>query len=252
MIGTFTRNTEPHQKCSRSRPPIKGPSAPPAEKLAIHTPTANVRWRGAEEHVPDQRQRRRSEGRGCHSQDRSRGDQHGCSERERGEHRGRAERRSTDQQQSPPADPVPERSHRDEGSRDQEPVDVHDPEQLGAARFQVCAEVRHGEVQHRQVHRVEQARQGEHGESDPFPTRRSRRANTVRGVSVVRHVTTPCPSTPDTVTSRKSSVGLGELPVEPARVGTLAKRERNGAVVRRRAWPRGAPPSRRRRSSAGR
>ena len=47
MTGTFTRNTEPHQKCSSSNPPSSGPSAPPAEKLAIHTPTANVRSRGS-------------------------------------------------------------------------------------------------------------------------------------------------------------------------------------------------------------
>ena len=47
MTGTFRRNTEPHQKCSSKRPPRTGPIAPPAEKLAIQTPTANVRSRAS-------------------------------------------------------------------------------------------------------------------------------------------------------------------------------------------------------------
>ena len=41
------RNAEPHQKCSSSNPPASGPMAAPAEKLAPHTPTATVRWRGS-------------------------------------------------------------------------------------------------------------------------------------------------------------------------------------------------------------
>ena len=40
MIGTFARNTEPHQKCCKSSPPTSGPMAAPAEKLAIQTPMA--------------------------------------------------------------------------------------------------------------------------------------------------------------------------------------------------------------------
>ena len=39
--------TEPHQKNCRSIPPISGPIAPPAEKLAIHTPIAKVRCLGS-------------------------------------------------------------------------------------------------------------------------------------------------------------------------------------------------------------
>jgi hypothetical protein len=47
MSGTATRNTEPHQNHSSSRPPISGPAAPPAEKLEIHAPTAIRRWSGS-------------------------------------------------------------------------------------------------------------------------------------------------------------------------------------------------------------
>jgi hypothetical protein len=42
MTGMGARNTAPHQKCARSRPPTAGPIAPPSEKLAIQTLTANV------------------------------------------------------------------------------------------------------------------------------------------------------------------------------------------------------------------
>ena len=61
------------------------------------------------------------------------GDQHLGAGRERGEHRGRAERRSADQQQLAAADAVAERAHGDQGAGDQEAVDVDDPQQLGAA-----------------------------------------------------------------------------------------------------------------------
>ena len=47
ITGTATRNTEPHQKCSSSTPPISGPIAPPSEKLVAQTPIATVRWRAS-------------------------------------------------------------------------------------------------------------------------------------------------------------------------------------------------------------
>ena len=48
--------------------------------------------------------------------------------------------RRADQEQSAAADPVAQRAHRDQKAGDEEAVDVHDPEQLGAARAQVGAE----------------------------------------------------------------------------------------------------------------
>ena len=47
MTGTPMRNTEPHQKNSRSTPPRTGPIAPPAEYAAIQTPIAVVRCFGS-------------------------------------------------------------------------------------------------------------------------------------------------------------------------------------------------------------
>jgi len=47
ITGTASRNTEPHQKRSSSTPPSSGPTAPPAEKLVIHTPMAVERCLGS-------------------------------------------------------------------------------------------------------------------------------------------------------------------------------------------------------------
>ncbi len=46
ITGMLIKNTEPHQKCSKSSPPITGPSAVPAENIAAQTPTATLRCRG--------------------------------------------------------------------------------------------------------------------------------------------------------------------------------------------------------------
>jgi hypothetical protein len=45
ITGTASRNTDPHQNHSKSRPPSSGPIAPPTEKLVIHTEMATVRCR---------------------------------------------------------------------------------------------------------------------------------------------------------------------------------------------------------------
>jgi len=44
--GTLIKKTEPHQKCSSSRPPTTGPSAAPAEYAEAQMPTARLRSRG--------------------------------------------------------------------------------------------------------------------------------------------------------------------------------------------------------------
>jgi hypothetical protein len=95
-------------------------------------------------------------------------DQHLGAAREGGKHRADAERGRADEQQPAPADPVAERAHRDQRASDQEAVDVDDPQELGAGRAQVGAERGQRQVQHGQVHRVEQARQRDHRQPDPL------------------------------------------------------------------------------------
>ena len=45
MIGMFTRNTDPHQKCSSSRPDAIGPSAAPDPAMPAHRAIALARSR---------------------------------------------------------------------------------------------------------------------------------------------------------------------------------------------------------------
>ena len=45
--GTFTRKTEPHQKCSSSQPPVIGPAATPTPTMAAHRPIALARGIGS-------------------------------------------------------------------------------------------------------------------------------------------------------------------------------------------------------------
>ena len=42
-IGTLIRNTDPHQKCASSRPPMMGPSAMPTPLVPAHSPMARCR-----------------------------------------------------------------------------------------------------------------------------------------------------------------------------------------------------------------
>ena len=46
-IGTFTRNTDPHEKCSRSQPPEIGPSATPTPVTAVQIPIAAAHSRAS-------------------------------------------------------------------------------------------------------------------------------------------------------------------------------------------------------------
>ncbi len=45
-MGTFTRNTEPHQKCESRMPPVMGPSPTPRADTPAHTPMAFARSTG--------------------------------------------------------------------------------------------------------------------------------------------------------------------------------------------------------------
>ena len=63
MTGTFTKKTEPHEKCFSRKPPSTGPRALLAPATAAHAPMARPRSRVTEE-VGEQRQRGRHDQRG--------------------------------------------------------------------------------------------------------------------------------------------------------------------------------------------
>ena len=48
---------------------------------------------------------------------------------------------------------------------------IEDPQELRARRFQIRAQVGHSKVQHREIHRVEHARQRNDREANPLTTR---------------------------------------------------------------------------------
>jgi hypothetical protein len=95
-----------------------------------------------------------------------------------------------DQQELAPAYPVAERAHGDQRARDEEAVDVDDPEELRRGRLEIDAELRDREIEHGEVHRIEQAGQGDHGQPQPVPARRLGRG--CRHLGGGRHRRCPC------------------------------------------------------------
>ena len=133
------------------------------------------------EQVSDQGERRGCDRRARDAEQRSRCDEHLGARGEGGEERGEREPRCAEQEQAPAPDPVTQRAHRDQETGDHEAVDVRDPEELVARRLQVFAEVRHREVQNREIHRVDDARDGKDGEADPLAAARLRGRDCAHG-----------------------------------------------------------------------
>ena len=123
-----------------------------------------------QEHGEDQRERRGGDGCSGDAHDGPARDEHLGARREGREQRRQREPRGAAKEELAPADAVAERAHRDEEARDQETVDVDDPEQLCACRSQLGTDPRDGEVEHRQVHRIDERGQRQHSEADPFAT----------------------------------------------------------------------------------
>ena len=126
---------------------------------------------GVLEHVEDERQRRRGDRRAGDAKQRPAGDEHFRAHGYRRQDRGQPERPSPDEQKLAPADPIAHRAHRHQEASHHEPVYVDDPQELGTARMQVPADRRHRQIQDREVHDVDERRQGKDPESHPLPRR---------------------------------------------------------------------------------
>ena len=79
------------------------------------------------EHVPDQRQGGRCDRRSGDAKKRARRDQHSRAPGVSRDNRRDSEGGGSEKQQSTPADAVAQRAHRDQGTGDEESVDVEDP-----------------------------------------------------------------------------------------------------------------------------
>ena len=122
---------------------------------------------GVGKHVGDQRQARRHERRTTDTHQRASSDQDARGGSERGDDRGDAEHRGTQQQDASTADAVADVAHRDEQSCDEEPVDVENPQLLGGAGIEGVGDRRDREVEDGEVHRDQENRKGQHGQSPP-------------------------------------------------------------------------------------
>lgn len=120
------------------------------------------------ERVADQREGRWRDGRSGDTEKSACGDQHTSAPRERREHGRDTEHRRADEQQPPATDAIAEGAGSDQRAGDEKPIDVDDPEQLRAARPEIFTQLRHRQMQHREIHRVQQAGQRDDGEPDPF------------------------------------------------------------------------------------
>ena len=159
--GTFTKKTEPHQKCSSSQPPLIGPAAtamprdgaPDADRLG---PLDRLG-----EHVGDDRERRREDERRADAHQRPAGDEALGRADGAGQRRRHAEHRQAGHEHPLAPVAVAEAAGREQQAGEHQQVGVDDPLQLAGGGVEVDGERRQGDVDDRAVeHRHE------HGEAD--------------------------------------------------------------------------------------
>ncbi len=153
VVQQNTADDRAHRASAGER---RGPNADRATALA-----------GVREHVGDERQARRQQGRAADAHQGARRDQDAGRGSEGRDDRGDAEEAGAGEQDATTPHAVADVAHRDEQSGDEEPIDVENPQLLGRGRRERVGDRRNGEVQHRDVHRDQEHREGEHGQSQP-------------------------------------------------------------------------------------
>ncbi len=166
MMGTLTKKTEPHQKCSSSQPPAIGPRMIPMPDTPAQMPMARPRSLGGKMFVmidsvagminapPDAHQR-------------ARGDQHVRRAGERRRDGAEPEDHEPDVEGFLASEPVAEGAHRQEQAGEHQDVGVDHPLQLAGARVQVAREGRQGDVQDGVVHTDDHEAQAERPQGPP-------------------------------------------------------------------------------------
>ena len=165
----LTQNTEPHEKCSSSRPPVTGPIATPSPEKPAQTAIARPRSRGSRKTLaridsvdgmisappmPMNARLRIS----CVVDRR-----HGRRHRADGEHD------EADLQGALAAEAVAEAAGRQQQAGEHERVGVDDPLDLAVRRVEVLDHRRDRHVEDRVVERDDQQRDAQHGEDPPAP-----------------------------------------------------------------------------------
>ena len=166
MIGTFTRKTEPYQKCPSSQPLATGPIAPAAPVTPAQIAIAFVRSCGGE-HVHEDRQRRRHDERGAAPHQRAAGDELPHRRRSGCEQHAEEEADEPELQRALAPEPVAERAGSEEQPREHERVGGDDPLQLRRRGVEVARQRRDGDVQARVADEDDQQAQAQDAERPP-------------------------------------------------------------------------------------
>ena len=143
-IGRVTMNTEPHQKCSSSRPLVIGPSAPPTPANAAQIAIAFGRS-SDRERVEDDRERRRHDERRADAHHRAECDQL-ARVRRRLAATAPAEYDEPDLERALPAEAVADRTRGQQQPGEHERVGVDDPLEVRAGRAEVALDRRQRHV----------------------------------------------------------------------------------------------------------
>jgi hypothetical protein len=144
----LSRNTEPHQKCTSNTPPTSGPIAVPVIKLVIQAEIATVRCCASRNMLRiNERVDGISVAPAMPSSARAAISISGVEENAANpEARAKAAAPTSNSRRRPIRSPSVPIVSRNPG--DQEPVDVDDPQQLGAAGLEIDTQLRHRQVQH--------------------------------------------------------------------------------------------------------
>ena len=169
MNGTLTRNTEPHQKCSSSQPPVIGPMAHAEPGDAGPGGDGPGPLLGIGEQVGDDRQRGRHHERRPEAHEGPGGDQGGGAAGEGRQHRADAEDGHADEERAAAPVAVAEAPRREQEPGEHQDVGVDDPLQVAGRRVELVDERRQGDVEDRVVEDDQQQAQAQDPQRQPPP-----------------------------------------------------------------------------------
>ena len=163
------RNTDPHQKWTKRKPPSIGPMATPSPAVAGPDPDGAGSLSICREHVGQDRQRGGHQGRRPHSHDRPGPDE--PVRRARPRRQGRPAPEDDEATHEDPLAPYPitECSEAQQQTSEEDRKGIDDPLQLGRGRVQVADDRRQGHVENRVVEADQQQGDAQNGQGHPAP-----------------------------------------------------------------------------------
>ena len=169
MIGRFTRNTDPYQKCSSSSPDATGPIAAPAPEMPAQMAIAFARSRAGNTLARIDSVDGHDEG-GADAHDRARRDEHARRVGEHADQRPEAEDDEAGLQRALAPEAVAERGGREQQPGEHQAVGVDDPLDVGVGRPDAALggrqlQRRQGDVEHGVADDDDDQRGAQHGQA---------------------------------------------------------------------------------------